>query len=192
MFLKQDIESRQTGWSTTEWLNQWLCIRQRKTLWQPCVTAQIFKIECWVKEVRIYTMCFHLHKVKKLAKQTDGVKVRTLCVSRWVHSGRNHHAVHTSIRIRLKRPHCFSLVVFPLKSPASRRTAALTAAQDKIREAMAPRSLLSCLTQSSADLLAISPLPPARCPSGLLLGLSSAHPPSLNSVLHKGSHSNRV
>lgn len=76
MFLKQDIESRQTGWSTTEWLNQWLCIRQRKTLWQPCVTAQIFKIECWVKEVRIYTMCFHLHKVKKLAKQTDGVKVR--------------------------------------------------------------------------------------------------------------------
>ena len=204
MFLKQDINSRQTGRSTTEWL----IIRQWKTLWQPCVTAQIFETECWAKEVRIYTTCFCFHKVQKLAKQTDGVKVRTLatpgaCVSRWVHSGRNGHAVRSQ---SVHSPVCVSHIsiykvrnttdpgLLPSRLPSE--VSCISVEQQLIPQCRTsgrprpPCAFLSRLTQFRANLLDASPLPPARCPPGLLPGLSCAHPPSPHSVLHNGSHSN--
>ena len=91
---------------------------------------------------------------------------------------------HTSVCIKSERPPTqVSLVVFPPSLLHLSRTAAHPGGH-------AHHAPFSHASQSSANLLDASPLPPARCPPGLLPGLSCAHPPSPHSVLRNGSHSN--
>lgn len=152
-------------------------------------------------------MCFRLHKVQKLAKQTDGVKVGTLstpgpCVPRWAHLGRNLHTAvtgpvlfrvcHTLTRTRLKRPP----VLLPSRLPAevsciSAERQLYPAAQDKIREAM-PHAPFSHASHSPAQTCRPSHrchLLAARHASFLVFPAPTLPPRTL---LSKGSHSNRV